>query len=223
MYFQSLLSQFLCHFPFVSPYLLLFHPVLEPPNSPPNEATSIFWYSGVQTGVSLKANLCFLVLGLSGHQALSAILGHSQRTNQIFSGIFRQKRAFSRARFCMIYHDLPLFHMILHEIWPVTPPATGGSPDREARGQRFTCCPRSPRNIINLFVQIPDHEDRQPGRPGATFDMLKFYVPFLLPRCQETWPEDQQRLFITARLKLPREPQHNLETIPSGRQSVTFV
>ena len=43
--------------------------------------------------------------------------------------------------------------------WPVTPPVTGGSPDREARGQSFMCYPRNPRNI-NLFVRIPDREDR---------------------------------------------------------------
>ena len=49
--------------------------------------------------------------------------------------------------------------------WPVTPPVTGGSPDREARGQSFMCYPRNPRNI-NLFVRIPDREDRWPGRPG---------------------------------------------------------
>ena len=48
--------------------------------------------------------------------------------------------------------------------WPVTPPVTGGSPDREARGQSFMCYPRNPRNI-NLFVRIPDREDRWPGRP----------------------------------------------------------
>ena len=48
--------------------------------------------------------------------------------------------------------------------WPVTPPVTGGPPDREARGQRFMCYPRNPRNI-NLFVRIPDREDRWPGRP----------------------------------------------------------
>ena len=43
--------------------------------------------------------------------------------------------------------------------WPVTPPVTGGSPDREARGQSFMCYPRNPRNI-NLFVRMPDREDR---------------------------------------------------------------
>ena len=43
--------------------------------------------------------------------------------------------------------------------WPVTPPVTGGSPDREVRGQSFMCYPRNPRNI-NLFVLIPDWEDR---------------------------------------------------------------
>ena len=50
--------------------------------------------------------------------------------------------------------------------WGVTPPVTGASPDREARGQRFMCYPRNPRNI-NLFVRIPgpDREDRWPGRP----------------------------------------------------------
>ena len=44
--------------------------------------------------------------------------------------------------------------------WPVT----GGAPDREARGQSFMCYSRNPRNI-NLFVRIPDWEDRWPGRP----------------------------------------------------------
>ena len=48
--------------------------------------------------------------------------------------------------------------------WPVTPPVTGGSPDRKARGQSFMYYPRNPRNI-NLFVRIPDWEDRWPGRP----------------------------------------------------------
>ena len=42
---------------------------------------------------------------------------------------------------------------------PVTPPVTGGSPDREARGQRFMCYPRKPRNI-SLVVWIPDRKDR---------------------------------------------------------------
>ena len=48
--------------------------------------------------------------------------------------------------------------------WPVTPPVTGGAPDREARDQSFMCYPRNPRNI-NLCVRIPDREDRWPGRP----------------------------------------------------------
>ena len=43
----------------------------------------------------------------------------------------------------------------------MTPPVTGGSPDREARGQRFMCYPRNPR-CINLFVRVPDREDRWP-------------------------------------------------------------
>ena len=48
---------------------------------------------------------------------------------------------------------------------PVTPPVTGGPPNREARCQSLMCYPRNPRNI-NLFVRIPDREDRWPGRPG---------------------------------------------------------
>ena len=48
--------------------------------------------------------------------------------------------------------------------WPVTPPVTGGSPDGKARGQSFMCYPRNPRNI-NLFVRVPDREDRWPRRP----------------------------------------------------------
>ena len=39
LYFWSLLSQFLCLLPLVSPYFLLFHAILEPQNSPPSEVT----------------------------------------------------------------------------------------------------------------------------------------------------------------------------------------
>ena len=42
--FWSLLSQFLCHFLLVSPYFLLFHDILEPQNSPPNEVTGYYIY-----------------------------------------------------------------------------------------------------------------------------------------------------------------------------------
>ena len=64
--------------------------------------------------------------------------------------------------------------------WPVTPPVTGGSPNREARGQRFMCYPRNPRNI-NLFVRIPDREDRWPGWRDRVLCEKVLYVPFLLP------------------------------------------
>ena len=67
--------------------------------------------------------------------------------------------------------------------WPVTLPVTGGSPDREARGESFMHYPRNPRNI-NLFVRIPDREDPWPG-DRKKFYVQKFYVPFLLPR--EAW------------------------------------
>ena len=40
--FGFFLSQFLCLFPLVSPYFLLFPAILEPQNSPPNEVTSIY-------------------------------------------------------------------------------------------------------------------------------------------------------------------------------------
>ena len=42
--FWFLLSQCLCHFLLVSPYFLLFHDILEPQNSPPNEVTGLFIY-----------------------------------------------------------------------------------------------------------------------------------------------------------------------------------
>ena len=42
---------------------------------------------------------------------------------------------------------------------------TGGSPDREARAQRFMCNPQNPRNI-NLFVWIPDREDPSAPEEG---------------------------------------------------------
>ena len=46
----------------------------------------------------------------------------------------------------------------------MTPPVTGGSPDREARGQRFMCYPRNPRNGKSFCP------DTRPGGPvtGAT-------------------------------------------------------
>ena len=52
--------------------------------------------------------------------------------------------------------------------WPVTPPVTGRSPDREARGQSFMCCPRNPRNIKSF------RPDTRPGGPvtGATGKVL---------------------------------------------------
>ena len=56
-------------------------------------------------------------------------------------------------------------YMLKHKsVWLVTPRVTRGSPDREARGQSFMCYPRNPRNI-NLFVRVPDREDRWPRRP----------------------------------------------------------
>ena len=39
LYFWFILSQFLCLFPLVSPYFLLFHAILESQNSPPSEVT----------------------------------------------------------------------------------------------------------------------------------------------------------------------------------------
>ena len=42
---------------------------------------------------------------------------------------------------------------------PLTVRLGGGSPGRVSRGQRFMCYLRNPRNI-NLFVRVPDREDR---------------------------------------------------------------
>ena len=42
----------------------------------------------------------------------------------------------------------------------------GGSPDREARGQKFMCCVRNPRNI-NIFVRVPGREESG-SRPGGS-------------------------------------------------------
>ena len=42
----------------------------------------------------------------------------------------------------------------------------GGSPDRVARGQKFMCCVRNPRNI-NILVQVPGREDSG-TRPGGS-------------------------------------------------------
>ena len=44
LHFWFLLPKFLCLFLLVSPYFLLFHDILEPQNSPPNEVTGIYIY-----------------------------------------------------------------------------------------------------------------------------------------------------------------------------------
>ena len=65
--------------------------------------------------------------------------------------------------------------------WPLRWP--GGSPDREARGQSFMCYPQNPRNI-NLFVRIPDGEDRWPGRREKVLCakvLCAFFAPYHLP------------------------------------------
>ena len=62
----------------------------------------------------------------------------------------------------------------------MTPPVTGQSSDREARGHMFMYSLRNPRNIY-LLSGYPA------GRTGdwgnrTEFDVLKFYVPFFVPR-----------------------------------------
>ena len=60
------------------------------------------------------------------------------------------------------------------QIFPVTARVGGGSPDRVgggvsrpvARGQKFMCCVRNPRNI-NVFVRVPDREESG-SRPGGS-------------------------------------------------------
>ena len=72
--------------------------------------------------------------------------------------------------------------------WPVTPPVTGGSPDREARGQSFMYYPRNPRNI-NLFVRIPDREDRWPRWPDRVLCakvLRAFSAPYSGAICLKT-------------------------------------
>ena len=49
LYFRFLLSQFLCLFPLVSRYFLLFHAILEPQNSPPNEVTYVCLYMCIRS------------------------------------------------------------------------------------------------------------------------------------------------------------------------------
>ena len=65
----------------------------------------------------------------------------------------------------------------------MTPPVTGGSP--EARGQSFMYYPRNPRNI-NLFVRIPDREDRWPGRPEKVL-CAKVLCAFSAPYTKKFW------------------------------------
>ena len=50
----ALLSQFLCLLLLVSPYFLLFHDILEPQNSPPNEVTgrNSTWYRGERIDIA---------------------------------------------------------------------------------------------------------------------------------------------------------------------------
>ena len=66
--------------------------------------------------------------------------------------------------------------------WPVTPPVTGGSPDREARGQSFMCYPRSPSNII-FFSGYPT------GRTGDWGGRKKFMCKSLMCLFCSLFPE----------------------------------
>ena len=69
------------------------------------------------------------------------------------------------------------------QIFPVTARVGGGSPDQVARarvsrpvarGQKFMCCVRNPRNI-NIFVRVPGREDRD------IVYVPNVYVPFPAP------------------------------------------
>ena len=77
------------------------------------------------------------------------------------------------------------------QIIPVTARVAGGVPTGwpgvsrpVARGQKFMCCVRNPRNI-NIFVRVPGREDRVPagrigypaGRIGDRGDREIVYVP----------------------------------------------
>ena len=61
-------------------------------------------------------------------------------------------------------------HIKHKQIFPVTAwwggvsrPGGEGVSRLVARGQKFMCCVRNPRNI-NIFVRVPGQEDRVPGR-----------------------------------------------------------
>ena len=71
------------------------------------------------------------------------------------------------------------------QIFPVTARVGGGLPTGwpgvsrlVARGQKFMCCVRNPRNI-NIFVRVPGWEDRVPGREDRWDDREIVYVPYV--------------------------------------------
>ena len=72
-------------------------------------------------------------------------------------------------------------------IFPVTARVGGGSPDRVARGvsrqvargQKFMCCVRNPRNINN-FVRVPGERIGDRG-DGEIVYVPNVYVPFPAP------------------------------------------
>ena len=72
------------------------------------------------------------------------------------SGLVSQKASETTMKIKFAFQEKAHKHKTF---WPVTPLVIGGSPDRQARGQRFMCYPRNPR-YINLFVRAPDREDR---------------------------------------------------------------
>ena len=92
------------------------------------------------------------------------------------------------------------------QIFPVTARAGGGSPDRVgggvvsrpvARGQKFMCCVRNPRNI-NVFVRVPGREESGSRPGGSVTEVTKklfmcqmfmcLFRPLQLPR----GPNDQK-------------------------------
>ena len=58
---------------------------------------------------------------------------------------------------------------------------TGGSPDREVRGQSFMCYPRGTQGIQIFLSGFPTGRTSDRGH-RKEFYVQKFYVPFLLPK-----------------------------------------
>ena len=102
-------------------------------------------------------------------------------------------------------------HKHKKSFWPVTVRWGEEVSGRVSRGQRFMCYLRNPRNI-NLFVQVPDREDRWPGWPDRVL-CAKVLWAFSAPGFEK--PIDQLQNRKVQKFKnTPQDTKKRLPEIP---------